>query len=159
MKFEKITNSIIPIFGGIMLLTIVMLTFLQIVLREFFGFSLSWSDEVVQFCISWLTLFGSIWVTQNNRHLNTGLKLHQKLNEKLIYLIDSILALLIATIAVVVAYQTAIFSLKAMDFESFSFSWLKMGYVFIAVPVFMLAVCYYYLKSFFDNITHMFKKD
>jgi TRAP-type C4-dicarboxylate transport system permease small subunit len=34
-----------------------------------------------------------------------------------------------------------------------------MGYVFIAVPVFMLAVCYYYLKSFFDNITHMFKKD
>jgi TRAP-type C4-dicarboxylate transport system permease small subunit len=159
MKFEKVIDSVIPILGGMLLLIIVFLTFLQIVLREFFDFSLNWSDEIGQYCTSWLALAGSIWVTQNNRHLNTGLKLHQKLNEKMICLIDGLLALLIVMVAAVVAYQTALFAFMAMGIESVSLRWLKMGYVYIAVPLFMLAVCYYYLKSFFKNIRRMFRKD
>jgi TRAP-type C4-dicarboxylate transport system permease small subunit len=132
---------------------------LQLVLRDFFDFSLNWSNEIGQYCMSWLTLAGSIWVTQNNRHLNTGLKLHQKFNEKMICLVDGFLALLIVLVAAVVAYQTALFTFMAMDIESVSLRWLKMGYVYIAVPIFMLAVCYYYLKRFFENIMRIFRKD
>jgi TRAP-type C4-dicarboxylate transport system permease small subunit len=158
MKFEKVINLVIPIFGGVLLLIMVGLTFVQIVLREFFDYTFNWSDEVAQFCMSWLALFGSIWVTQNNLHLNTGLKLHRKLNKKLICLIDSILALLVVVIAVVVAYQGVIYSLMTMNQASLSLTWIKMGCVFIALPLFMLAVCYYYLKSFFENMTRIFKK-
>jgi TRAP-type C4-dicarboxylate transport system permease small subunit len=159
MKFEEIIDSGIPSLGGMLLLIIVVVTFMQIVLREFFDFSLSWSDDIAQFCMSWLTLVGSIWVTQNNRHLNTGLKLHQKLNEKITCLIDGLLALLIVIIAAVVAYQTVLLAFMAMGIESVSLRWLKMGYAYIAVPFFMLAVCYYYLKNFFENILRMFRKD
>jgi TRAP-type C4-dicarboxylate transport system permease small subunit len=159
MKFEKVIDSGIPSLGGMLLLIIVVVTFMQIVLREFFDFSLSWSDDIAQFCMSWLTLAGSIWVTKNNRHLNTGLKLHQKLNKKIICLIDGLLALLIVVIAAVVAYQTALLAFMAMGIESVSLRWLKMGYAYIAVPLFMLAVCYYYLKNFFENISRMFRKD
>jgi TRAP-type C4-dicarboxylate transport system permease small subunit len=158
MKFERIINCIIPKFGGVLLLFIVLLTFMQIILREFLNFSLNWSDEISQFSMSWLALFGSIWVTQNNRHLNTGLKLHQNLNKRQVYLIDGILALLIATISGVVAYQTIIFSFSAVGVDSLSIPGFKMGYVFIALPIFMLTVCYYYLKSFFENMACIFKK-
>jgi TRAP-type C4-dicarboxylate transport system permease small subunit len=157
MKIEKIINSGIPVFVGILLVVMVTLIFVQIVLRQVFDFSLNWSDEVAQFCLTWLTLFGSIWVTKNNLHLNTGLKLHQKLNKKLINLIDGILALVIAGFAGVVAYQTAVFAFVSMSANSMSLPWLKMGYIFMALPIFMLAVVYYYLKSFFENIRGIFK--
>ena len=92
MKSEKLINSGIPILCGVLLILIVSLTFLQIVLRQFFKFSLNWSDEVSQFCMTWMVLFGSIWATKNGQHLNTGFKLHKKLNKRLSGLIDGILA-------------------------------------------------------------------
>jgi TRAP-type C4-dicarboxylate transport system permease small subunit len=158
MKLGKLIDPGIPIFGGALLAMMVVLTFLQIVLRECFHLTLNWSDEVARFCLTWLALFGSIWATKNNQHLNTGLKLHKKLNERQISLIDGILDLVIAFIAAVVAYQTAIFAFTTMGADSLSIPWLKMGYVFIALPLFMLAVVYYYLISFFKNITRNFKK-
>jgi TRAP-type C4-dicarboxylate transport system permease small subunit len=158
MKLGKLIDPGIPILGGVLLAIMLVLTFLQIVLRECFDFTLNWSDEVAQFCLTWLALFGSIWATKNNQHLNTGLKLHKKLNERQINLIDGIIDLVIAFIAAVVAYQTAIFAFTTMGADSLSIPWLKMGYVFIALPLFMLAVVYYYLISFFKNITSNFKK-
>jgi C4-dicarboxylate transporter DctQ subunit len=159
LKLEKLINSGIPILCGILLILMVMLTFLQIVLREFLNFSLNWSDEVSQFCMTWLTMFGSIWITKNNQHINTGLKLHRKLNERKIRLIDGILALMVAISAALIAYLSTIFSIVAMNIESLSLTWLKMGYVFIALPFAMLAVFYYYLKSFIKNLAFVIKRD
>jgi TRAP-type C4-dicarboxylate transport system permease small subunit len=152
MKVAKIINSGVPIFGGILLSFMVIVTFLKIILREFFDFGLNWSDEIIQFCITWMVLFGSIWATKNGQHLNTGFKLHQKLNNRQVLLIDSVLDLLIAAVAAVIAYTSAIYSFSSMNKESLSITWIKMGYVFIALPLAMMTLCYYHLKSFFKNI-------
>jgi TRAP-type C4-dicarboxylate transport system permease small subunit len=158
MKLGKLINFIIEIIGGTLLLMIVLLTFSRIVFRQFFNFNIVWSDEVSQFCMSWLALLGSICLTKDNQHLNTGLKLHKKFKEWQVCLIDSILDLVIISITAVVAYQSVKFSYMAMDTVSLSLPWVKMGYIFIALPVFMSAVCYYYLKSFFKNLTSILKK-
>jgi TRAP-type C4-dicarboxylate transport system permease small subunit len=158
MKLNKLIDSGIPIFSGALLVVMVTVTFLQIVLREFFDLSLNWSDEIAQFCMTWLALFGSIWLTKHDRHINTGLKLHQKFNKRLIGLIDGVLALVIVGIAAMVTYQSTIFVTQQWNMGSESLPWLKMGCVFIALPLFMLAVVYYYLKNFFKNILLIFKK-
>jgi TRAP-type transport system small permease protein len=159
MKLGKIIDRGIPAFSGILLAIIVALTFLQVVLRDCFKSGMNWSDEVSQFSMTWLALFGSIWVTEKAQHLNTGLKLHRKLNKWQICLIDSVIELVIAGSAAVVAYRSAIFAFSAMSADSLSLPWLKVGYVFIALPIFMLGVVYYYLKSFFRNLVPIFKKD
>jgi TRAP-type C4-dicarboxylate transport system permease small subunit len=159
MKLDKLVNSVIPILCGALLVMMVTLTFLQIIFREFYNFSMSWSDEVSQFCMTWMVLLGLIWVSKNNQHLNTGLKLHKKLNERQIRLIDSLLTLIIAVVTGIVAYHSAIFSSRQWDMESLSISWVKLGYVFIALPIVMLALCYHYLKDFCKNVAHFFKKD
>jgi TRAP-type C4-dicarboxylate transport system permease small subunit len=158
LKLEKVINVGIPIICGVLLILMVAFTFMQIILREVFNFSLSWSDEVSQFCMTWLALLGAIWCDKNSRHLNTGLILHRKLNKNLICLIDAILALIIIGIAAVVAYQTAILSFASMSTESLSLPWLKRGYVYIVLPLAMLGTCYYYLKSFLKNILVIFTK-
>ena len=73
-------------------------------------------------------------------------------------MIDGILALVIVCFAAVVAYQTTLFTLMSMSAYSMTVPWLKMGYIFMALPIFMLAVVYYYLKSFFENIVHIFTR-
>jgi TRAP-type C4-dicarboxylate transport system permease small subunit len=158
MKIEKIINTWIPVLSGVMLILMVGITFLQIVLREFFNFGVGWTEEIPQCCQTWMVLLGSIWVTKNNRHLNTGLKLHQNLNQKQTSFIDSILALAIVIVAVVVAYQSAIFAFSKMGMGFLTLSWLKMGYVYIVLPIFMLTVIYYYLRSFFKNMAFIFSK-
>jgi C4-dicarboxylate transporter DctQ subunit len=157
MKLMKIVDTSIRMFCGVLLLLIVTLSFLQIVLREFFDFTFNWSDEVSQFFMTWLALFGSIWVTKNGQHLSVGIKLHQNLNETQIRLIDGILALMIAGATAVVSYQSAIFSLTVIGVQSMSLSWLKMGYIFIVLPFVMLFLCYYHLKCFFKNLAFILK--
>jgi TRAP-type C4-dicarboxylate transport system permease small subunit len=158
MKLEKVVNCGIPIICGALLVIIVMVTFLQIVLRNCFDLGLAWYDNVSQYSMSWMVLFSTIWLTKNNQHLNTGLKLHQKLKKRLVCLIDGILALLVASIAAVVTYQSTIFAFSSMSIESLALPWLKMGYVFIMLPIAMLSVFYYYLRSFFKNLASLFKK-
>jgi TRAP-type C4-dicarboxylate transport system permease small subunit len=159
MKSGKIVNFGVPILCGLLLTVMVGLTFLQVVLRNCFDSSMNWSDEVSQFCMTWMVLFGSIWASKNNLHLNTGLKLHQKLNKRLICLIDSILDLALIIVGTVVAYQTAMFAFMALGTESLSLPGVKMGYIFIAMPIAMLGLCYYSLKGFFKNLAGIFKKN
>jgi TRAP-type C4-dicarboxylate transport system permease small subunit len=156
-SLDKLINFGIPILSGVMLILMVVLIFLQIITREFFNFSLNGTDEVAQFCMMWMVLLGSIYVTEHDRHISTGLKLHQKLNKRLIGLIDGVLALATVGSAVVVTYQSAIFAFSG--FKAVSLPWFNMVYVYIAVPIFMLALGYYYLKSFFKNLAFIFKKD
>jgi TRAP-type C4-dicarboxylate transport system permease small subunit len=159
MKLDKLINSGIPIICGALLVVIVTVTFMQIVLRNIFDSGLPWYDDVAQFSMSWMVLFSTIWLTKNNQHLNTGMKLHQKLNKRSVCLIDGILGLVIAIIAAVVAYQSAVFTFLSMNVDSMAIPWLKMGYVFAMLPIAMLGVFYYYLKSFFKNLASLFKRD
>jgi TRAP-type C4-dicarboxylate transport system permease small subunit len=160
MKLEKLINIGIPIIGGVLLVVMVVVTFMQVVLRNIFNTGLSWYDDVAKFVMTWMVLISTIWLTKNNQHLNTGLKLHWKLNNKRqIYLIDGILELMIAIIAAMIAYQSAIFACMAMDIGAVALPWLKMGCVYIMLPIAMLGVFYYSIKSFFKNLTLVFKKD
>jgi C4-dicarboxylate transporter DctQ subunit len=157
MKIEKLFNFVILVLCGVFLALIVMFTFSQVVVREFFNATLVWSDELSQFCMMWMTLIGSIYLSKYNLHINTGLKIHQKLNKRLVALIDSIIALATVGSVAVVAYQSVIFAFSG--YKAISLPWLNMVYVYIAVPLFMLAMGYYNLKNFFGNLVNIFKKD
>jgi TRAP-type C4-dicarboxylate transport system permease small subunit len=157
MKLERLINSGLPIISGVLLSLIVTFVFLQIIVRNLFNISLTWSDEGAQFCMMWMVLLGSIYLTKHDRHITTGIKVHQKLNIRLIGLIDSILSLATVTSAGVVAYQGAVFTFSG--YRAISLPWLKMEYVYIALPLFMFAMCYYYAKSFFKNLALVFKKN
>jgi TRAP-type C4-dicarboxylate transport system permease small subunit len=158
MKVEKLVNSVIPIICGTLLLIIVIVTFAQIFLRNFFSSGLPWYDEIAQICMTWMVLFGAIWATKNNQHLNTGIKIHRNLDKRQIHLIDGILEFVVAVIIGVVAYRIARFSMMSMDFSIVALPWLKLGYIFIVMPIAMMSICYYYLKNSCKNLVMAFKK-
>jgi TRAP-type C4-dicarboxylate transport system permease small subunit len=158
MKFEKLLEHVISILSGTLLVLMVALVFMQIVFREFFSISFSWTDEIAQFCMMWMVLTVSILITKDGQHISTGFAMHAKLNQSLVHLIDSVLALVIVISAAIVAYQSAMYALLQMDTASLSLMWIKMGCVFISLPIFMFAVDYFYLKSFFKHFFLIFNK-
>jgi C4-dicarboxylate transporter DctQ subunit len=157
MKTDKIVDFGIPILSGVLLILMVTFIFSQIVVREIFNFSFNWSAEGAQFCMMWMVLLGSIYLTRHDQHINTGLKVHQRLNKRLVALIDCILALATVGSVSVVTYQSAIFAFSG--FRAVSLPWFNMVYVYIAVPIFMLDLGYDYLIKFFKNLVLIFKKD
>jgi TRAP-type C4-dicarboxylate transport system permease small subunit len=157
MRIEKLFNFVIPVLCGLFLALIVVLMFSQVVIRGFFNTTLVWSDELSQFCMMWMTLIGSIYLSKYNLHITPGLKVHRKLNKRLVALIDALVALATVGSAAVVAYQSAMFAFSG--YKAISLPWLNMAYVYIAVPLFMLAMGYYYLKNFFENLANVFKRD
>jgi C4-dicarboxylate transporter DctQ subunit len=160
MKSGKPIDYVIPIICGALLMVIVVVTFIQIVLRNLFNTGLAWYDDISQFAMTWMILFATIWLTKHNQHLNTGLKMQRKLPARQSYLIDGILDLVTIGVAAMVAYQSAIFTLGgAMGVGLTSLPWLKLGYLYIVLPLSMLGVCYYYLKSFLKNMACIFKKN
>jgi TRAP-type C4-dicarboxylate transport system permease small subunit len=152
MKLEKLINSAIPIVCAGLFIGVILVTFLQIVVRQFFNISLNWSDEVAQILLTWDVLLGLIWVTKDNQHITTQINLHHKLNGRLVSLIDCVIELVIAIVTAVIAYRSARFCFMSMRSSIVSLSWLKLGYIYVMMPLSMLAMSYYYFKNFSQKI-------
>jgi TRAP-type C4-dicarboxylate transport system permease small subunit len=53
--------------GSLSLMVIV--AFLQIVLRNFFATGLSWADELVRYCVIWVGFLGAALATRGGKHI------------------------------------------------------------------------------------------
>jgi len=69
-KFERYLSKLEDALILILLLGILFLAVGQIVLRNGFSTSLSWSDASLKMAVLWLTLIGSVVAARENRHLS-----------------------------------------------------------------------------------------
>lgn len=56
----------------LLLLGIVALAALQIVLRNFFSYSLFWADELIRLAVLWLAMVGGVAASRDGRHIALG---------------------------------------------------------------------------------------
>jgi TRAP-type C4-dicarboxylate transport system permease small subunit len=57
----------------VLFLGIVALATLQIVLRNFFSYSLYWADEVIRLAVLWLAMVGGMAASRDGRHIAIGI--------------------------------------------------------------------------------------
>jgi TRAP-type C4-dicarboxylate transport system permease small subunit len=58
---------------GVLLFGIIGLTTSQILLRNFFSYSLFWADELVRIAVLWLAVIGAVAASREGRHIATGI--------------------------------------------------------------------------------------
>lgn len=58
---------------SVLLLAIIALAALQILLRNFFSYSLYWADDVIRLGVLWLAVTGAVAASRESRHLAIGL--------------------------------------------------------------------------------------
>lgn len=61
---------------SLLLMTMIVLSFGQIVLRNFFGVSLIWADAFLRYLVLWVAMFGAMVATREYNHINVDVLSH-----------------------------------------------------------------------------------
>lgn len=141
-----------------LLLTVVALTFGQVMLRLLFKGYLSWGEEVSRFIVIWLTFIGAIYLTQEKAHLSVGIKIQGKLNHRVIALIDVFIDLCMVAVTAVAGYHGAKFVWSTLDYRASSLVWVRMGVVFLPMPTAMAAILYLSVRDLLKHAALVFGK-
>jgi TRAP-type C4-dicarboxylate transport system permease small subunit len=111
--------------------------FMQVIYRYLLRQPLSWSEELARYLFSAITLFGAILLYRDNKHINMT-PLRDMLKNKTAKILADILASLLVLVFLVIVLRYGFpMSVKMLSLNSFSpsMTWLKMGYVYLLLPV------------------------
>jgi TRAP-type C4-dicarboxylate transport system permease small subunit len=111
--------------------------FMQVLYRYVLRQPLSWSEELSRYLFSAITLFGAVLLYRDNKHINMTLLKDLIKNNAAKTAVDIFASLLVLFFLGLVIRFGFPMSLKMLHLNSFSPSmmWLKMGYVYLLLPV------------------------
>ncbi|MDR0998372.1 MAG: TRAP transporter small permease [Treponema sp.] len=129
----KAVNWLMVILMSLMTLFI----FAQVIYRYVLRHPLSWSEELARYLFSAITLFGAVLLYRDNKHINmTLLKdlIKNKTAKTAIDILASLLVLFFLGIVIRYGFPMSSMMLKLNSFSS-SMVWLKIGYVYMLLPL------------------------
>jgi TRAP-type C4-dicarboxylate transport system permease small subunit len=141
---------------GLLLLMIVM-SVLQIFLRNFFGGGIVWSEVLVRVLVLWVGLIGAMVASRKGNHINIDI-MSRYLSGRVKFVVKFIIELFTGIICLVVAYYSLQFVQSEFVYGGESFSkvpiWLCESIIPFAFAVISLR---YFLLSFinFKNIAKL----
>jgi TRAP-type C4-dicarboxylate transport system permease small subunit len=137
---KTINSGVVKAVNALMVALMSMMTlfiFMQVLFRYVLRQPLSWSEELSRYLFSAITLFGATLLYRSNKHINMTLLKDLIKNKTAKIAMDIVASLLVLFFLGVVIRFGFPMSLKMLKFDSFSPSmvWLKMGYVYLLLPV------------------------
>ncbi|MDD3390071.1 MAG: TRAP transporter small permease subunit [Synergistaceae bacterium] len=132
-KITWILNWLMIVLMSLMVAFIVAQVFFRYVLMK----PLSWSEELAGYLFSGVFFFGAILLYRESRHINMSLVVESIKNRFLRELITVIAHLFSFFFLAVMVWYSYPMAMQILEFEvvSPSMEWLKIGYVFLIVPV------------------------
>jgi len=137
-----------------MFLLMVMVSFIQVVFRYVFNYSLSWSEEMARYLFVWIVFLGTPIVQDRKAHLGVDLllsKFHGKSKDMLQLLID--LAIVVFAL-ILIRTGMGLVSIT-LDQPSAAMK-IPMAYVYFSIPlgaVIMLLVCFHDILQVVSKLT------
>jgi len=99
----------------IILLSMILLAGAQIVLRNFFDFSLFWGDEMLRLMVLWLTVAGGLAASRLDKHISIEV-LDRFLPDKLQTPVQIVLDLFTAVVCALICWQSARFVMSSYEY-------------------------------------------
>lgn len=91
----------------VMLLVMLFLSFLQVILRNFFNTGIGWADVSVRYMVLWIGLLGASLATKDDRHLRIDV-LNKVISKRFLPLVEFVVSLCCIVVAALLywaAYQ------------------------------------------------------
>lgn len=125
-KFEEI-------FGGVILGTMTIVTFLAAINRFTFNFAMPWSEELVKFLVMWMTMIGAALGVGRNEHVGIDVFV-ERFPKKLQFGIGQFMNLTGMAFSVVFCYIGYLMVIKQYTQQSTALE-ISMGIVYACVVV------------------------
>lgn len=134
----------------ILMLSMVVIIFSQVVARYILSNSLSWSEELGRYLFVWMTFIGSAIAVRNKLHVSLDMficRLPHTL-QKLCLVISYVSMIIFTSVVVYGGYK---FVLKGSNQISAAMQ-LPMHYVYIVLPFGGGLILFYLLKNFYEDL-------
>jgi TRAP-type C4-dicarboxylate transport system permease small subunit len=137
---KTFNNGVVKAVNWLMVTMMSLMTlfiFMQVIYRYLLRHPLSWSEELSRYIFSAITLFGAVLLYRDNKHISMTLLKDIIKNKTAKVAVDVLAALLALFFLGVVMWYGFPMSFRMLKLNSFSSSmvWLKMGYVYLLLPV------------------------
>ena len=140
---------------GLLLLMIV-LSVLQIFLRNFFGGGIVWSEVLVRVLVLWVGLIGAMVASRQGNHINIDI-MNRYLSGRAKFIVQFVVELFTALICIVVAYYSLKFVQIEFAYGSESFAkvptWLCesiIPFAFMVISLRYFLLCFINLKKIIE---------
>ncbi|MBU8906680.1 TRAP transporter small permease [Desertibacillus haloalkaliphilus] len=143
---------------GVTMLCIFFLAVIVQVVTRYMGISVIWTGEVANFSFIWAIFMGAAVMVNRKEHFKFDF-LYRKLKGK----VRSILSLF--NNCVLFLFSLAIFHFGNIAVDNFwNYNWvslpsMKMGYVWIAIPIMGLTMMIYLVSHIIDDIKHFNREE
>ena len=111
MKFLNKINNWISLLEDWILVSIVLfmvlMAFLQVILRNIFDMGIIWGDILLRHLVLWIGFIGASLATKNNKHINIDVlkRLHKGMSKRVINLVVNLVASFVAAYLAVAAWR------------------------------------------------------
>ncbi|MDR2390448.1 MAG: TRAP transporter small permease [Planctomycetota bacterium] len=139
-KLKSVNDIVAKIMNWLMIFFMsgmVVFIFMQVIYRYILKTPLSWSEELSRYFFSGVTLFGAVVLFKESKHINMSLltdRIKSECVRKLFYLACQAFCLVFLLAIIWYGFPMA-YMIVEFEVMSPSMEWLKMGYVFMMLPV------------------------
>lgn len=152
MRLDRLLAGIEKFLLSIMLMTMLFLSFIQVILRDFFNTGFGWSDVLVRYLVLWIGFLGASLATKDDRHLriDTLNKVIPKKFVPVVELLVSFGSIVVCSFLTVAAYNYLLFSQEAgkMVFSGALPEW----YLLVILPVGFALITFRYLIKIIEML-------
>lgn len=138
-----------------MLLVAILLAVLQIFLRNFFDSGVVWGDVLLRIIVLWIGMFGAMYASRNNEHINIELGL-KYLSEKAKPYVQAVVYIFTAAVCGLVAWHSVGFVISEYHDGAMAFAKVPVWATEAIIPIAFISIAMRYLIStvllFFPNL-------
>ncbi len=136
-KVNNSINSVLQVLIVFLLASMSGMVFMQVVFRYVLKSPIAWSEELATYFFSWLAYFGAAVVLKSDSHVAISTVIDSIKNIKLKKMVIIFGHLLTLVFMCVVVYLASSMTMQFFtnDQRAINMDFLKMGYVFLQVPV------------------------
>lgn len=152
---EKIENFVIVI----LLIIILILSFSQVILRNFFSSGISWADVFLKHMVLYIGLLGASIATKHDKNVNMDI-LSRIVSDKKKTIFSILTNLFSFIIVSIMVYASYLFIKSEYEFNSDTilFWGLKSWIVQIIIPITLLVISFRFLLKSIEKTILLFKK-
>ena len=157
----RIDNSIFYLENGIILLTLgsmVILSFLQVLMRNFFNSGFLWGDILLRHLVLWVGFAGASLATRQEKHINIDL-LTRVVAAKYLPPVKMLVDLFAIVVCIVLARASYVFLSFEKEAGTIIFADVPAWYLQIILPLGFLLIAFRFLLRMMDRVMGLLSKN
>ncbi|MCC8189127.1 MAG: TRAP transporter small permease [Planctomycetes bacterium] len=160
-KFNDLLTRALDFVIVLGMVGMVVFVFAQVIWRYVLRQPLSWSEELSRYLFSVVTLFGAVILFRESKHINMSLvtdRLKSPVLRNLLRLFANLCSLVFLVVVIWYAWPM---TMMILEFEvvSYSMEWLKMGWIFMMLPIASLLACSMLVEVILSGIIALRRED